>query len=333
MKRIAILVMLAIFLTGGLFAEGQQEGGKKSIGVAVPSADHGWTGGIVWWANKRVDELKAKYSDTLEFSVVTADSPATQVQDVENLMAKGIDYLVILPHESAPLTPIVKEAHDAGVRCIVVDRGLTDRDFGYINLAGDNSQMGRLSGEWLAKEMMEKSNGGNLVCMGGLPVEIDKERMNAFFEVIDNYPEITNLLGKHKYEFANWSTQKGLELMETFLIQYPHIDAVFCQDDDVLRGVLQAYEESGRSDIHTILGGAGSKVVFKMIKEEHPLVRATVTYHPSMIADGIDYAVDLALGEKSDSFHDADSPKSVVIPSVLVTKENVDKYYEPDSVY
>ena len=93
----------------------------------------------------------------------------------------------------------------------------------------------------------------NYVAMGGLPVEIDTERMTAFFAAMNKEPSLVNLLGKDRYEFANWSTQKGLELMETFLQQYPKIDAVFCQDDDVLTGVLQAIKESGRSDIKIAL--------------------------------------------------------------------------------
>jgi len=333
MKRVVLVVLIAVFALSGAFAGGQQDSGTIKIGVAIPSADHGWTGGIVWWANKRVAELEAQYGDEFEFTVVTADGPSTQIQAVENLMATGINYLVILPHESAPLTPIVKEAHDAGVKIIVVDRGLTDTGFGYVNLAGDNPQMGELSGKWLAEQLMEKSNGGNIVAMGGLPVPIDKERMDGFFAEIAKEPSIINLLGGDSYEFADWSTQKGLELMETFLSQYPKIDAVFCQDDDVLRGVLQAYKESGRSDIHTFLGGAGSKVVMKQIMDGDPLVRATVTYHPMMIADGIDYAVSVARGEKSGDFHDASAPTSVVIPSVLLTSDNVEGYYEADSIY
>ena len=334
MKRLSLIVLLVIFAISGVYAAGgQEESDTVKIGVAIPSADHGWTGGIVWWANKRAKEIEAEYGDQIEVDVVTADGPSSQVAAVENLMATGMDYLVILPHESAPLTPIVKEAHAEGVKIIVVDRGLTETDFGYVNLAGDNAQMGELSGEWFVEQMLEKSDGGNFVAMGGLPVPIDTERMDAFFAEVNKEPSIVNLLGENNYEFADWSTQKGLELMETFLIQYPEIDAVFCQDDDVLRGVLQAYEESGRTDIHTFLGGAGSKAVMKMIMDGDPLVRATVTYHPRMIADGIDYAVSVAMGEESDAFHTADSPSRVVIPSVLLTAENVEEYYEPDSVY
>jgi ribose transport system substrate-binding protein len=157
--------------------------------------------------------------------------------------------------------------------------------------------------------------------------------MNAFFAEMDKEPTLVSLLGKDKYEFADWSSQKGLALMETFLQKYPKIDAVFCQDDDVLLGVMQAIKEAKRTDVKVVLGGAGSKVVYKMIMDGDPLVRASVTYHPSMIGDGIRYAVDVASGAKTDDFHKAKAPTTVIIPSVLVDKTNVDKHYQAESIY
>lgn len=332
MRKVALVVLIVLMTVMPLFAQGGKESAVTKIGVSIPSADHGWTGGIVWWAEKAVSDVQAQMPGRFEFRVVTADNPSSQVRNVEDLLVWGMDYLVILPHESAPLTPIVKEVHTQGVRIIVVDRGLTDTSFGYVNLAGDNTGLGRLSGAWLAKTM--KAEGlKNYVAMGGLPVTIDTERMNAFFAEMDKEPSLVNLLGKDKYEFADWSTQKGLSLMETFLQKYPKIDAVFCQDDDVLTGVLQAIKESGRKDIKVALGGAGSKVVYKMIMDGNPLVRATATYHPSMIADGIHYIVDVATGKKPDDFHLANKPTSMVIPSVMVDKTNVAQFYEPDSIY
>jgi ribose transport system substrate-binding protein len=214
----------------------------------------------------------------------------------------------------------------------VVDRGLTDTGFGYVNLTGDNSGLGRYSGEWLAKTM--KAEGlTNYVAMGGMPMVIDTERMEAFFAEMNKELSLVNLLGGKKYEFANWSTQDGLRIMGTFIQQYPKIDAVFCQDDDVLTGVLQAIRKSGRKDIKIALGGTGSKAVYKMIIDGDPLVRATALYHPMMIADGIRYAVDVATGKKSDSFHTAPAPTTVVIPSALVDKSNVQQHYNPNSSF
>jgi ribose transport system substrate-binding protein len=333
MKKLALVLLAVMLVCGMAFAgPGGQKGGVVKIGVAVPTADHGWTGGIGWWADYKVKEIEKQYAGKVDFRVVHSANATQQVSDVENLATWGMNYLVILPHESAPLTAPVKQLHSKGVKCIVVDRGLTDTSFGYINLAGDNAGLGRLSGQWLAKTM--KAEGlTNYVVMGGMPVVIDTERMTAFFAEMDKESSLVDLLGKDKYEFANWSVQDGLKLMETFLSRYPKIDAVFCQDDDVLTGVLQAIREKNRKDIKVAMGGAGSKVVYQMIMSNDPLVRATTLYHPSMIAEGIQYAVDVATGKKSDAFNTAKEPTTVVIPSALIDKSNVAQYYNPDSSF
>ncbi|MDR2630881.1 MAG: substrate-binding domain-containing protein [Spirochaetaceae bacterium] len=302
------------------------------IGIAVPTADHGWTGGVGWWADFKVKEISAQYADKIEFRVVHSANPTAQVADVENLVTWGMNYLVILPHESAPLSPIVRQIHDQGIRCIVVDRGLEPDNFGYVYIAGDNPGMGRESGKWLAAQM--KAEGlTNYVAQGGLPILIDTQRMEGFFAEMDKEPSLVNLEGKDKYQFANFSPQDSLRLMETHLQMYPKIDAVFCQDDDAMIGALQAIKESGRTDIKIVMGGAGSKAVYEMIKAGDPLVRATTLYHPSMIADGIQYAVDVATGAKNDSFHTASQSLTVVIPSALIDKSNVDQFYNPESTF
>ncbi|MDR0877512.1 MAG: substrate-binding domain-containing protein [Treponema sp.] len=334
MKKVALVLMCALMVGGLAFAGG---GGDKKgvvkIGVAVPTADHGWTGGVGWWADFKVKEISAQYKGQVEFRVVHSANPTAQVADVENLVTWGMNYLVILPHESAPLSPIVREIHSKGVKCIVVDRGLEPDNFGYIYIAGDNPGLGRISGEWLAKTM--KAEGlKNYVAQGGLPILIDTQRMEGFFGEMDKEPSLVNLEGKDKYQFANFSPQDSLKLMEAHLQRYGNqIQAVYCQDDDAMLGALQAIKESGNTSIKIVLGGAGSKTVYEFIRAGDPLVRATSLYHPSMIADGIQYAVDVALGVKSDDFHTKSSSTLVVIPSGLVDKSNVDQYYNPDSSF
>ncbi|MDR1506174.1 MAG: substrate-binding domain-containing protein [Treponema sp.] len=332
MKKLCLVLLVALMVCGSVFAGPSSQSGTAKIGIAVPTADHGWTGGIGWWADYAVEQIKETAGSKIQFRVVHSANATQQVSDVENLASWGMNYLVILPHESAPLTAPVKQLHDRGVKIIVVDRGLTDTNFGYVNLAGDNAGLGRESGKWLAATM-KKEGLTNYVAMGGMPVVIDTERMDAFFAEMNKEPSLRNLLGQNRYEFANWSVQDGLRIMEAFLQRYPKIDAVFCQDDDVLTGVYQAIRESGRTDIKVLIGGAGSKVVYKMIIDGDPLVRATTLYHPSMISDGIQYAVDVATGAKSDAFHTASAPVSVVIPSGLVDKSNVNQYYNPESSF
>ncbi len=321
MKRMAFIVavVMVVALAGSLFAAD-----LIRIGVAIPTADHGWTGGVVWWAQQAIKDWQAKDAN-VRFYLTTADSPASQVGDVEDLMVRGIDALVILAHDSASLTPIVEQAYNSGILIVSVDRGLV-KPVEHIYVAGDNPGLGRVSAEWMAKEM---GGQGKMVVLEGIPTVINTERVEAFMAVMENYPGIEILDSQPAY----WSTQRGLEIMENYLQRYREIDAVWAQDDDVLKGVLQAYRESGRNDIKLFLGGAGSKDIIKMIMDGNPLVRANVTYPPSMIATGISMAVMALRHEPLNGFYQRQIPSRIILAAELVTQENAADYYTPDSIY
>ncbi len=320
MKKIVIAFMLLLTIVAvPVFAQ------KVRIGVSIPTADHGWTGGINFWAQKAIKDWQAK-DKNIEFYLVTADSPAKQVNDVEDLMVKGINALVILAHDSAPLTPVVKKAYEKGIYVVSVDRGLTE-EVQDVYIAGDNPGMGRASAEWLGKALGGK---GDIVVLEGIPCVINSERVDSFKEVMTKkYPGIRILDSQPAY----WDTQKGLEIMTNYLQKYKKIDAVWAQDDDVLVGVLQAYKESGRKDIKYFLGGAGSKVMIKKIIDGDPLVQADVTYPPSMIATGISLAVYGSRNQPLPGFYQAKIPSKIILAAELITKENAKDYYQPDSVF
>ena len=318
MMVLAVALVFALGVTGAFAAD------KVKIGVSIPSADHGWTGGIVWWSKKAIADYQ-KIDPNVEFFLVTADSPAKQVGDVEDLMVKGIDALVILPHDSAPLTPIVAEAYAKGIYTVVVDRGLT-KPAQDVYIAGDNPGLGRVSAQWMAKAMGGK---GKIVSLEGIPCVINTERVDAFKAEMAKYKDIEILDSQP----AMWSTQKGLEIMENYLQKYPQIDAVWAQDDDVLKGVLQAYKESGRKDIKIFLGGAGSKDIVKMIIDGNPLVKADVTYHPAMVATAVSLAVKGVKGQALDGFYQKKIPSRIILAAELITADNAKDYYEPESIY
>ncbi len=318
-KAILIALALCMVLGGTAFAQ------KIRIGVSIPTADHGWTGGINYYAQKAIKDWQAKDKD-IQFFLVTADSPAKQVNDVEDLMVKGIDALVILAHDSAPLTPVVKKAANKGIYIVSVDRGLTE-PVEDVYIAGDNPGLGRVSAEWLGKAMGGK---GNVVVLEGIPCVINSERVDNFNMIMKTkYPGIKILDSQP----ANWDTQKGLEIMTNYLQKYKQIDAVWAQDDDVLKGVLQAYKESGRKDIKLFLGGAGSKDMIKRIMDGDPLVKADVTYPPSMVATGVSLAVNALRNNPLEGFYQQKIPSKIILAAELITKENAKIYYQPESIY
>ncbi len=319
MKKLLTLLM-AVALILMLASCSKSEEKKLRIGVSIPAADHGWTGGVVWSAEDAKTRLEASNPD-LEIIISTARDATEQVSKIENLLVRNINALVVLPQEPGPLTNICETVKKNGILLVTVDRGL-DKPIQDVNVAGDNAGFGRAAAQAIAKALDGK---GDIVIMEGVPCVVNTDRVTAFREEITKYPEIKVL----ESQSANWDTEKGLKLMENFLQKYPKLDAVWCGDDDVLLGALKALTESGRKDVKLMLGGGGSKLVVKMVLDRDPIVNMTVTYPPKMIEDGILVAIaGLRNGGKV-----KDSESKIVIQSEIVNAENAQQYFFPDSIY
>lgn len=293
---------------------------KVNLGVSVPAATHGWTGGVVFWANQAKKELEKEHPG-LKITVKTAGSASEQANQLQDLLTvTKINTLVVLPFESASLTKPVAQLKNKGVYVTVVDRGLTDTSAQDAYVAGDNTAFGKVAAEYLAKALNGK---GDVVVLRGIPTTIDNERVEGFNSVMKKYPDITILDAKH----GNWNRDDAFKVMQDFLTRFKHIDAVWASDDDMAVGVLKAIEEAKRDDIKIVLGGAGAKGMVKnVIDGSNPLIQANVTYSPKMIYDAIKLTADARLkGEKL--------PAKTIIPSVLITKENAKEFYFPDSPF
>jgi ribose transport system substrate-binding protein len=313
-----LAVSAAVVATLGLMPSAFAQN-KPHIGVSIPAATHGWTGGVVYWANRTKGELEKQYPG-VKVTIKTAGSASEQANQVQDLQtASKIDTLVILPFESAPLTQPVAQVKGKGVYVTVVDRGLTDTSAQDAYVAGDNPGFGKVSAEYMAKAMGGK---GNIVVLRGIPTVIDNQRTDAFMAVMKNHPGIKVLDAKH----GNWNRDDAFKVMQDYLTRFKQIDAVWASDDDMAVGVQKAIEQAKRSDIKLVLGGAGSKEYIKKVMDGDKMVTADVTYSPSMIADAMKLtAAARVKGEKL--------PATTIIPSVLVTKDNAKQYYFPDSPF
>ncbi|WP_353476516.1 ABC transporter substrate-binding protein (plasmid) [Salipiger sp. H15] len=300
---------------GGALA---QDGETKVIGVSIPAATHGWAGGMNFHAQQTVERLEKVYPQ-LDFVLATASDPGKQVNDIEDMVAtRDIDALVVLPFESDPLTPPVQAVADSGVWVTVVDRGLSVPGIEDLYVAGDNPGFGRVSGAYMASQMPE---GGKIVVLRGIPTTIDNERVEGFQQGIEGSG--IEIIGM---EHGNWNRDDSFNVMQDFLSKYPQIDAVWASDDDMAVGVLAAIDAAGRDDVKFVLGGAGMKEMVKRVMDGDAMIPADVTYPPSMIATAIEMT---AVGLTSN----APVSGTFTIGSVLITPENAEQFYYPDSPF
>jgi ribose transport system substrate-binding protein len=319
-RRLALsAVAAAAVLT--LAAPALAQGANKVVlGVAIPSATHGFTGGIVYWANQAKKDLE-KTNPNLQVIVKTAGGAPEQANQLQDLVTVSkINALVVFPFESAALTKPVAQVKAKGVYVTVVDRGLTDTSAQDAYVAGDNTAFGKLPAEYLVKQMGGK---GNIVAMRGIATTLDNERMDAFNAVLKQNPGIKLLDAK----YANWNRDDAFKVMQDYLTRFPQIDAVWAADDDMAVGVLKAIEQARRKDIKIVFGGAGAKGMIKTLMDgSNPLIQANVSYSPKFIYDSIKMTAEARLkGEKL--------PATSIIPSVLITKDNASQFYFPDSPF
>jgi ribose transport system substrate-binding protein len=288
------------------------------IGVSIPSADHGWTGGIDFFAQEAKKRLESTYKN-VQVIVKTATDASDQANSLEDLVAaQQINALVILPYESAPLTDPVREVKKKGIFVTVVDRALTDNNIQDLYVAGNNPGMGKIAAQYLIEKLGGK---GDIVVLRGLPTVIDNQRFDTFMSLIKN-TQIKVLDSK----YANWNRDDGFKVMQDFLTRFPKIDAVWAQDDDIALGVLDALRQAKRENEMFVVGGGGMKEVIKRVQNKDTLIPVDIVYSPSMIANAIELtALHFIAKLPVNGTYILDSP--------LVTPENAAQYYFPDSPF
>lgn len=310
-KALAVMSMIALPM-----AAAAQD--KATIGVSIPAATHGWAGGMNYHAQEAVNRLEEAYPQ-LDFVLATASDPGKQVSDIEDMMAtRDIDALVVLPFESDPLTGPVKRVAEAGKWVTVVDRGLSEEGIEDLYVAGDNPGFGQVAGEYFRQQLPD---GGKVVVLRGIPTTIDNERVEAFQAALEGSG--IEILGM---EHGNWNRDDAFTVMQDFLSKYPEIDAVWASDDDMAVGVLEAINQAGRAEEMWVLGGAGMKEMVKRVMDGDRMIPVNVTYPPAMIASAIEMT---ALKFVSN----APVSGRFIIGSVLITPENAESYYFPDSPF
>ncbi|MBB3945437.1 ribose transport system substrate-binding protein [Rhizobium skierniewicense] len=296
----------------------QAQDKKVTIGVSIPAADHGWTSGVVYHA-ERVAKLLMQEHPGLNVIVKTSPDAATQANAVQDLETQGIDALVILPSDPDPLVNAIKEVKSNGKFVALVDRApsVNDDSVRDLYVAGNNPALGEVAGKYIAETTPE----AEVVVIRGLPIPIDQQRQDGFDKGIAGSK--VKILDR---QFGNWNRDDAFKVMQDYLTKYPKIDVVWCQDDDMAVGVLQAIEQAKRTDIKYVIGGAGSKDMIKKVMDGAEMIPVDVLYPPAMVAT--------AMQLTAANFYDQVPVRGTyILDATLVTKDNAEGFYFPDSPF
>lgn len=288
-----------------------------TIGFAGPQADHGWLNAI----NQNARDRAKTYADvTLEVTEGSNDT-AAQIGQIQTLINKKVDVLVILPADGKALTQLGLQAMGAGIPVVNLDRVFASPQSYRCWIGGDNYGMGLNAGRYIGEKLKDKPD-AKVVELAGLDnLELTKQRTQGFDDALKNYPNIT----KVARQAAEFTVESGQAKMAQLLQAQPKFDALWNHDDDQGVGALRAIAQAGRKDF-LMVGGAGARSAMDAIKADDSVLKATVLYPPTMAASAIDLARALGQGRGVSGMAELEIPSSVTLYSAVVTKENVDEY-------
>ena len=210
------------------------------------------------------DNARLQWSEALEKRVreagaedfIMIDSqldPTKQVADGEDLLAQGIDMLVMNPNDADAMVPIVEKANEMGIPVICIDR--TTNGGNVIATVGlDNWQLGDGTAKFLVEKLTERygaPKGKVLHLQGSLGASVVFERGESFRQVLANYPDII-IVGEPAS--AGWTAEDGLAFTEDALSAHPDLDALYTHTDAITQGAFNAVEAAGKLDQVIIVG-------------------------------------------------------------------------------
>jgi len=272
---------------------------------------------------KKVEELGMNIAYT-----EARDDMVTQLANVEDLLAQGIDLLILNPKDPQGLIPATKAATKAGVPIIIIDSTIDPSADFITTIQSNNLANGELIGEWLVKRT--KGEPIRMALVSGVPGNpVGKERRQGVFRGI--IEQQLRSYGRVNFNivvqgWGDWYHEGGLRAMEDILVAHPDINVLLAENDSMALGALEAIKEAGKEDSILVIACAdGQKEALELIQAGK--YGATGMNNPVLIAEtAIDIGLKVLAGQ-------TDFPKITYTPAVCITKENVKKYYDPDAIF
>jgi ribose transport system substrate-binding protein len=210
-----------------------------------------------------------------------------QISDIEDLVAKGIDILIVRATTEAALDPIISKLYKQGIPVITVSKGIKSDN--YVSFVDASNQvLGRMNMVWLCEILKGK---GNIVMLGGWPGAGSViDRKAGADEALAKYPGIHVL----DYQYTHFAASEGKTVMQAMIQSYgKKIDGVWCDSGLQGIGALEAMVAAGMKV--PITGDQLNGFMCKVL--EYKFKAAMGAYPPRMGAEAVKLALRVLNGE------------------------------------
>ncbi len=263
--------------------------------------------------NADIDALKAE-GKVKDFIVTDAGENADkQISDIDDLLTRNCDIIIISPTSTEQLTPAVEKAAATGIPVVLFDRGVNTTDYTtFVHPIGGYA-WGKVTADWLVKELNGK---GNILALRILPgVDVLETRWLAAKQVFDATPGI-NIVG---VEFDDNDAAKTKQIVTDYIQRVGQIDGVWMDAGDVSPAVYEAFIDAG---VTPALITSEDLNAWLKVWSKNDLNSFAPTYPSFQWRTAVAAAVDILSGTSV--------PKEWILPQPTITNDDVDKLVQPD---
>lgn len=280
----------------------------KSVGISVGSLGNP---GFVIIANTATRIIKKVYPQAQVTTVGYDYDLGKQVNEIDNFIAAGVDFILLNPGDPKAITPAIKKAQAAGIPVVAFD---TVADGADAAVTTDNVMAGRVSCQYIADKLNGK---GDVIIQNGPQVSSVVDRVNGCKQALGKYPGIKILSDDQD---GKGSRDGGMAVAQGYLTRFQKIDAIFTINDPQAIGTALAAKQSNRNEFF-ITSVDGSPDIEAALKDpSFDMIKASASQDfyaiPKVSAQT---GMDLVNGKKPEK-------QLILIPSTLVTRENVGQY-------
>lgn len=237
------------------------------IGFSQCTLNHPWRVAMV---NGNVEWAKQNWPGSEVIVTDGEDKAAKQTSDVDDLLARDVDILIISPVQADPMVPAVKKAMSKGIPVIVLDRNVnTDKS---VFMGSSNLEIGEAAGKFACSKMGGKGNVIEIQGTAGAGPTIDRKA--GFEKGIASCPDVKIAAS----QTADYLREPAIKFMEDMLQKYPagQIQAVYAHNDEMALGAVKAIKAAGRQKEMIVIGIDGQNEAIDAIKAGD--VAATFVY-------------------------------------------------------
>lgn len=311
---VGLFGVLMVLILAACGDEKTDDSGNKDdeslvIGFSQPTMESPFYISLVDGAKKAAKEAG------VELIVVDAQNDIEkQNTDVQSLITKGIDVLLVNPVNPSAIAPALKGAETAGIPVITVDRATKEEVVSYIGR--DNEEMGRIAGEKAIELLGGDSATGKVIeLQGDAGGTVTKARHDGFHEVVEKVAGIQIIEGPYN----DYLRAKAVSSMQDLLQAHPDVKLVYAHNDDMALGAVQVLTQMGKINEVQVVGVDGLMEAVKKIADGS--FQATVINDPiSLGALAIETAIKAGKGEEVEKIMNAETG--------LIDESNVDSYVD-----